>query len=435
MLLSTITIFLCYLFTIAHAFSFSHGAPTQCDNLNISWSGGTAPFYLLLTPVYGTPRNISIPQSAFDNGMGSFSAQIPFPQGQKFILTMSDGTGFATGGNTEVLTVGSSKGGSCNTTDPGVAYIFELNSALQQCRTFTFSNYPNAVQPVTIIVGSFTTPTTPLSEDIQVPIQGIVPGGTSFVLQPPMNSVAYDWTANVYNGTSIVFLMVDSQGRQGGSSDIRTVQVSDDISCINSNSPSSTMVASPTSTSESPTSTSPGSQSSSTPIAAIAGTVIGGLVFLAVVITMGLFCLKRRNDTRSHNRWGGGTDFRRRSGRLRGDNDGPESLSQHYIYTPTPHTTNPFSSPSELDVSSHGYGSSRSYDALPLSAAETNINPFTAQSATPSTSATQRKAALAGSTSYKPSRFILHTDAEDVPEEQEEVVELPPVYSERKPHH
>lgn len=48
---------------------------------------------------------------------------------------MSDSTGFGTGGTSDVMTVGSSVGGtSCNTTDPGVEFYYELNSALQQCR-------------------------------------------------------------------------------------------------------------------------------------------------------------------------------------------------------------------------------------------------------------------------------------------------------------
>ena len=70
------------------------------------------------------------------------------------VLSMSDATGFNTGGSTNVLTVNASQGGSCNTTDPGescksisamhtltplplsqgVSFSFQLNTALQQCR-------------------------------------------------------------------------------------------------------------------------------------------------------------------------------------------------------------------------------------------------------------------------------------------------------------
>lgn len=104
--------------------------------------------------------------------------------------------------------------------------------------------------------------------------------------------------------------MVDAAGRQGGSSDARIVANSDDRSCLNGLSPSSTS-ALPTSSTDAPTSQKPTntatstgaapSASSSEPassggtsIGAIAGTVIGALLFLAVVITLGLFFLKRR---------------------------------------------------------------------------------------------------------------------------------------------
>ena len=50
-----------------------------------------------------------------------------------------------------------------------------------------------------------------------------------------------------------------------------------------------------------------------------------------------------------------------------------------------------------------------------------------------STTTSQRKGAIAGVTPNKPARFVLHTDAEDVPQpNDEEVVELPPQYSERQ---
>lgn len=84
---------------------------------------------------------------------------------------MSDATGFGSGGTSLVTEVGPSvSGNSCNTTDPGVDFAFNLDSALTQCRqvrnpymcrhscltcpyrTYVFSGYTNAVQPVTITV-------------------------------------------------------------------------------------------------------------------------------------------------------------------------------------------------------------------------------------------------------------------------------------------
>ncbi|KAK0478225.1 hypothetical protein IW261DRAFT_212181 [Armillaria novae-zelandiae] len=305
------------------AFSFSAGTPTQCDEVSITWNGGTAPYLLLLTPVFGTPRNISIPDSAYSGGKGTYKTQIPFESGKKFVMVMSDASGFGAGGVTDVLTVGSSLGGSCNITDPGkrvchtcvvrhcnvipkgVAFSFELNSALQQCRTYTFSAYDGAVQPVTIM--------------------GMIPNGDTFVINPPSGATEYDWIADVYNGTSIIFAMVDSQGRQGGSSDVKTVGTSTDQSCIDDSSPSSTAAPSSTSpTASSTTVTSAAasettSSSSGTPIGAIAGTVLGGLVFLAAVITLALFFLRRKRD-REH-RYDDGTDLGRHSRRFQSDID------------------------------------------------------------------------------------------------------------------
>ncbi|ESK97898.1 hypothetical protein Moror_17180 [Moniliophthora roreri MCA 2997] len=360
------------------------------------WSkGATPPYYALLTPVFGTPRNISIPDSSVTNGHGSFSMRLPFEKGQRIVITMSDATGFGSGGSTELLTVGSSQGGSCNVSDPGVAFDYELNTALQQCRVFTFGNYDKAIQPVTIM--------------------GIIPGGDSFVLRPAEGSTSYDWIANVWNGTSIIFVMVDAQFRPGGSSDVKIVGASDDTSCIGSNSPSSTMV--PTATGTSPGATSTGSTSPppasngqvSTQIGAIAGTVLGALVFLAVFITMGLFFLQRKKN--------------KKPGQIGWDapqysNSDPFASSPDLPTIDSPFTNDPFNPVSPSD---------QTYIS--------DIEPFTAPSAGPSTmTSAQRKAAMAGVAPQKPSRFIVHTDAEDVPPEpeEEEVVELPPQYTERR---
>ncbi|KAL0578722.1 hypothetical protein V5O48_003278 [Marasmius crinis-equi] len=247
--------------------------------------------------------------------------------------------------------------------------------------------------------------------------KGVVPGGTSIVLQPAYGVLSYDWTANVLSGTSMLFTMFDNDGRTGGTSDLRIAGATNDMSCINSTTPSSTMAAGPTSTSSGSDST-----SSDIPIGAIAGIVIGGLLILALAIMSGLFFLRRR---RSHSQdirsWIDGTeetDFGRHSQRLHSDfNYSSHSTVHLNESTPTlPNPANPFTAPSELD-----------------SVAE--VHPYTIQeSAGPSTTTAQRKATLASVSSHTPSRFIVHTDSEDFPEERsEETVELPPAYAERKP--
>lgn len=80
---------------------------------------------------------MSIPDSSFnsDLGNGTFSTQLTLAAGKQFLLTMSDSTGFGTGGTSNVLTTGSSiSGAACNTTVPAPAFNFQLNDALQQCR-------------------------------------------------------------------------------------------------------------------------------------------------------------------------------------------------------------------------------------------------------------------------------------------------------------
>jgi hypothetical protein len=109
---------------------------------------------LISLQVFGTPRNISIPDGAFSNGKGSFSFQLPIAKGSQFVMVMSDATGFNTGGTTQVLTAkDSTSGQQCDTSNPSefendnilcfvseywhfaaVVFSFQLNTALQQCR-------------------------------------------------------------------------------------------------------------------------------------------------------------------------------------------------------------------------------------------------------------------------------------------------------------
>jgi len=216
---------------------------------------------------------------------------------------MSDATGFGSGGTTDIQTVGPSVGGkTCDTVDPGVSFSFQLNSVLQQCRPYTFSDYSGAIQPVTIM--------------------GLIPGGQSVVLKPPAGSTTFDWLANVEARTSMIFLMVDSQGRQGGSSDVKTIGDTGDRTCLSGSSPSSTSALTstlaPTSTSTSsrvsrPTSAAPTRTATSTSsppaqashaarisLGVIAGAVVGALVAVAALVTLGLFFLRRRGSNRPY---------------------------------------------------------------------------------------------------------------------------------------
>ena len=268
----------------------------------------------------------------------------------------------------------------------------------------------------------------------------------------------------------MIFLMTDAQGGQGGSSDIRIVGVSDDSSCLDNSSPSSTLAA-PSPTASTPSSSNPASGPSAAPshgisIAAIAGTVIASLLFLAVIITLGLFFLRKKLPQSSGN-------VRRLPGTLESEIDLSFDSHQAPVVTPynvpqsydRPYPSNanpsfdadPFQDPPSQPVAHYqmpsqyhrpGTQQSPSQHYPPVSG-YTPQNPVTNSSApslsrtefepippqsTPSTSTSQQKAAMAGVKAYQPSRFIVHTDADDdLPQPNDDgVIELPPQYSERR---
>ena len=86
--------------------------------------------------VLGTQQVFNIPSSAFSNGVGSYSTTLQLAQEQQFLATMSDATGFATGGISPLLTVQAQtpQSSNCNTVDPGPQFFYSLDVALQQCQ-------------------------------------------------------------------------------------------------------------------------------------------------------------------------------------------------------------------------------------------------------------------------------------------------------------
>jgi len=250
------------------AFSVTFGTPTQCDDFTVSWIGGEAPFEILLTPKFHPLYNISVPSSAFSNGQGSYSiSQLQIPSGEQFLLTMSDATGFGSGGTTTLLTVGAPiAGNNCNT-NGSQDFTFQLPSQLKQCAVFNFTAYDGAIQPITIT--------------------GLIPGGTPVLLYPPIGS-NYSWIATVREGTSLLFFITDSQSRQGGVSDIETVQDSTDASCLVVGSASSTVSApsQPTSGQSTPS-------SNAVNAGVIAGATVGSVAFLSLLVVLGICCRRK----------------------------------------------------------------------------------------------------------------------------------------------
>jgi hypothetical protein len=263
----------------------------------------------------------------------------------------------------------------------------------------------------------------------------------------------------------MIFSMTDAQGGQGGSSDIRVVGVSDDSSCLDNSSPSSSPAASsPTPSSSNPApgpSTPPTAPPHDVSIAAIAGTVIGSILFLAVIITLGLFFFRKKLPQPSGN-------VRRLPGTLESEIDlafdsqhppvvTPYSVPQSYDrpYSsnadPSPFDANPFQDPPSQPVTHYQMPSQyfrrdtlqSSSQHYPPVSGYTPQNPLTSSpslsrtefelippQSTPLTPTPQQKAAMAA---YRPSRFIVHTDADDLPRPNGDgVIELPPQYTERR---
>ncbi|KAG8746694.1 hypothetical protein FRC10_003998 [Ceratobasidium sp. 414] len=414
------------------AFSFVFTAPIQCGDLTVTWTGGTAPYYLLITPLFSTPHNLTIPDSAYNGTHGSYTTTLRVTgqaSQRRFLLTMSDTTGFGTGGTSGLLTAGvDGNSQSCNLTDPGTDFTYQLNSALQQCRPYRWEGYTGAVQPVTIY--------------------GLIPLGKTFILSPPVAD-SYTWNANVASGTNIVFIMVDSQGRQGGSTDFYTVSASDDSSCINSNSPGSTAQSTAVATaSSSPTSSPSGTTNNATVIGA---SIAGAGVLLIALASLIWFILQRKQPRRRHDEDQSSVEgmTHKRNGRsvdlIRDDQSGHSRPGAQYplvspysgdplqehgrsVYDPDPYVLPP---PSEAQGHFLGADEGQAEGTSGAPGPSRHMRGLSVGTMTTGGMSKAQMAASASVRSHGTQRFVLHTDAGQV--DDNEVVELPPMYTQVQP--
>jgi hypothetical protein len=257
----------------------------------------------------------------------------------------------------------------------------------------------------------------------------------------------------------MLFVMVDSRGRQGGSSDISPVISSGDSSCLNGLSPTST--SNPPSATDTPSSssgsTSPTSSADTGNVGTIAGTVAGIVIFLAVIITLSIFVLKRymeKKRKRNPNR----ASLRRPvidPGLPYSDSSTDQSpyhyhgahLGESSQNLDSLQPVSPFVDPSNplLAVTAHNNANpfipvspTSQYTAFtdPLipshSQSSFAIEPFTQTTSSVPTNSSQKKASIAR-TAQQPTRYLVHEDLEDVlPQANDNgVVELPPQYRER----
>jgi hypothetical protein len=150
------------------------------------------------------------------------------------------------------------------------------------------------------------------------------------------------------------------------------------------------------------------------------------------VISLTLFCLRRRQERKGPWIEASGAYAGRRGRSVDIDllAEEPTSGLQPYTDNQRSHSnrSNTSSRPPSQFSSSRDTGPIHSAQFLPPG---TEVTPFTGQSEShsPHSSITRKGY---GGPSHKAPRFIVHHDAEDVVAEEEEVVELPPVYSESR---
>ncbi|ESK86992.1 hypothetical protein Moror_10922 [Moniliophthora roreri MCA 2997] len=386
--------FLCW-FSVAIWLSFTHGfiftsdSPFQCDDLTVSWTGGTPPFNLIIVNINAAPINISTPSDAFVDNKGSFTTQLPVPKGAQIILSMSDATGPLSGGTSDLLRVGDTQTGrTCNTTLPANDFFFTTDGTLEQCKPYPFTLYDGAVLPLTIY--------------------GYIPNGfESFVLNPPPAS-SYTWIANLKAQTWVAFTVTDSQGRQGGTDVLNMVLPSNDSSCLSpgTDSTSSQSAFTPTTTSPSPSPTAEDGVSLST--GAIAGIAVGGAAICIIIIAAIWYFCRRRNTQRQSRNIDLTESFQ--ASPLVYTNS-PQLMSSQpfattvYSRTHPPHTPHPLTSDSIRES-----GSSFIPDSVSAQLS-TNATPGSKGGFNPSRGGQ--------------SRFIVHQDIDEVMPP----IELPPQYS------
>ncbi|KZV77456.1 hypothetical protein PENSPDRAFT_645113 [Peniophora sp. CONT] len=424
---------------LVHGFSFSTNQPTSCGNLEVTWTGGTAPFTLTIFGAFQAAFQVSVPADAFSNGKGSFSTPLPLAGGTNFVAAMSDATGFATGGISPTISTGAAvNGATCGNTTHTPQWVYDTPSQATQCRAY----------PITGINPNGVTPTYPIT------ILTIVPGGTFQNYTVTSGATFTIPLLDIQAGSTLLVSTYDAAGRNGGDSDFLVVAQSGDSSCLSSKYLSSTVVstssstATATSASSSSTATSTSSADSATTVSGgtIGAIVAASIVGLGALAAIGFFCWKRNSGKRR---------YARNRVDMAGDYDEPTLLATtSRRYEPDPFTlgapnTEPFdwnhsapTSATDLMATSGEVGAAAGAGAAASRYSYASHQPgvpsrHSTYSTGPATSLapTTRsgKTNATGATRATQPRFIMHTDAADeTTEEPEEVIELPPQYTERR---
>jgi len=209
----------------ANAFSFDfNSSPTQCANATVEWTGGQAPYRLLLVPTGALHPEVRVIGDYTIPDGTSFSFVMTYPGNSTFVAVMSDATGFGTGGTTPVLTVETASSASC------------IKKAQVAPEFFIFTNpsVPSQCSPMEISYNSGAQP--------PVDIFAVVPGGQSSLVAsgaPPNKTL--EWTPTWAVETHVILVAGDRHGAgKGGSTDILTVSAGNSTSCLVSTNTTST---------------------------------------------------------------------------------------------------------------------------------------------------------------------------------------------------
>ncbi|KII87601.1 hypothetical protein PLICRDRAFT_111857 [Plicaturopsis crispa FD-325 SS-3] len=442
--------------SVVVGFSFSiTSTPQQCQNLSlsISGSGGQAPYSVVVIPFGPSPlpNNIEARRITNTNFTGSstdVSFQLKYPTNSQFVAVVSDATGFGTGGTSVAATVLSSNDSSCfdasTNVSPDFVFSIEPPNQLVQCQSTRIWWDPSKVQGTPSFLG-------------------VIPGGDSFsipqgsITQVPSQGTGFSWTPAVRGGTTLLIVGGDNRGEGSAGSVLFSVSsgTSNDNSCLNSNSPSSTPGSPaggsyPTSSSGAGTgggnSNSGGnnnnSSSSKTNVGAIVGGVVGGIAGLVICVLLALFFVRRKRfHERSHKE--------RPVDLLQGDEGDDEDASRQpelpQYYQPEPFMVpEPTITASSVHASDDHGGPPVSYNAPghPRRISQSTLS-SDMRSGTPDAfgvlsgqssaqgSSSNRKSA-GGPRTMRPVNIIQHDDAGPNEDETAETIELPPAYTNLK---
>ncbi|KAI0631060.1 hypothetical protein C8Q77DRAFT_1074934 [Trametes polyzona] len=342
--------------------------------------------------------------------------------------SVSDSTGFGSGGTSAAVTVLSGVDGCFDATksvSPAFIFHTEPSGALTTCSTSRIWWDPNDVQG-------------------QTTFHGVIPGGKSFeVPQGPLTNVTgqgtgFSWTPSVPIGTTVLLVGGDDRGIGSAGSGSFTMQEGTTQSCINSSSPSSTPGSPaggsyPTSTDGSGINTGSG-EGSHSHVGAIVGGVVGG-IFGALAIALVIFSAVRRRRLQQGTKERPVDLLQEQDNEGAGDGRPPEYYRPEPFVLPDPTVASTHDG-SVAGTAAQGLAGRPSADQrqsyLSTSTSETGYPAFRPPPSSAPSSGTRKSAAPP---MFRPVNIIQHDDAgpseppPPPPEEEPETIELPPAYT------